>query len=83
MNSQYKKDEKIIKDIIKKNVKTFDNNKNITTIIHYCNRKVYNVIMTNNLNSNDDSLTMSQVVYEIKCPVGGCELLNPSYWSDT
>ena len=47
MNSQYKKDEKIMKNIKRKNVKNVDHNKDITTIIYYCNRKV-NIIMTNN-----------------------------------
>ena len=31
----------------------------------------------------EDPLAMSHVVYEIKCPVGGCELLNPSYVGQT
>ena len=35
MNYQYKKDEKIIKDIIKKNVKSIDDNKVICIIIYY------------------------------------------------
>ena len=39
--------------------------------------------MTNNLNRNEDPLAKSHVVYEIKCPVGGCELLNPSYIGQT
>ena len=55
------------------------------------------MITRNNLNRNEvvfidiraaateltSLLTMSQVVYEIKCPVGGCELLNPSYIGQT
>ena len=51
--------------------------------IYFCNRKVNNIIITNNLNRNEDPLAMSHVVYEIKCPVGGCELLNPSYIGQT
>ena len=74
MNSQYKKDEKIMKNIIRKNVKSVDHNKDFTTIIYYCSRKVNKIIMTNNLNRNEDPFAMSHVVYEIKCPVGGCEL---------
>ena len=66
-----------MKNIIRKNVKSVDHNKDITTIIYYCNRNVNNIIMTNNLNRNEDPLAMSHVVCEIKCPVGGCELLNP------
>ena len=40
MNSQYKKNEKLIRYIIKKSVNTVDQNKDITTIILYCNKKV-------------------------------------------
>ena len=72
-----------MKNIIRKNVKSVDHNKDIRTIIYYCNRKVNNIIMTNNLNRNEDPLAMSHVVYEIKCPVGGCELVNPSYIGQT
>ena len=61
MNRQYKKDEKIMKNIITQNVKSADRNKDITTIIYYCNRKVNNIIMTNNL--REDPLAMSHVVY--------------------
>ena len=72
-----------MKNIIKKNVKSVDHNKDITTITYYCNRKVNNIIMTNNLNRHVYPLSMSHLLYEIKCPVGGCELLNPSYIGQT
>ena len=39
MNSQYKKDEKIMTNIIRKNVKSVDHNKDITTIIYYAIEK--------------------------------------------
>ena len=42
MNSNYKKDEKIIKDIVKINVKTTQINSKLTLIIYYCNTKVNN-----------------------------------------
>ena len=42
MNSNYKKDEKIMKDIVKRNVKTTDINSKLTSIIYYCNTKVNN-----------------------------------------
>ena len=40
MNPQYRKDEKILKDIIKKNVKPANNTHEINTIIYYKNLKL-------------------------------------------
>ena len=45
MNQQYKKDEKILKYIIKKNVKPANNTQEINTIIYYTNLIVNNLIM--------------------------------------
>ena len=50
-----------MKNIIKKTVKSVDHDKDITTFIYYCNRKV-NIIITNKLNRNEDPLAMSHVV---------------------
>ena len=83
MNYQYKKDEKIIKDIIKKNVKRIDDIKVICIIIYYCNIRVKNLIMANDLTRNKHKLTMSHVIYDIKCPRGDCVLPNPSYIDQT
>ena len=49
MNPNYKKEEKIIQNIAKGNVKTTDINSKLTLIIYYCNAKVNNLIMVNNL----------------------------------
>ena len=62
MNYQHNKDEKVIKDMIQKNVKPTDNRKEILTYIYYRNHKAHNLIMTNNLIKKYDILTMSQVV---------------------
>ena len=39
MNGQYKKDEKVIKDIIKQNVKPTNENEKIDVVIYYKNLK--------------------------------------------
>ena len=49
MNPNYKKEEKFIQNIAKGNVKTTDINSKLTLIIYYCNAKVINLIMVNNL----------------------------------
>ena len=83
MNPKYKKDETIIKDIIKRNVNTTDINSKLSLIIYYCNTKVNNLIMVNNLTRNADKLSKSHAIYEVTCPRGDCELPNPSYIGQT
>ena len=77
MNPQYKKDEKILKDIIKKNVKPANNN------IYYKNLKINKLIMYNDLTKDTDISSKSQAVYEVLCSIGGCVLPNPSYIGQT
>jgi len=83
MNDQYKKDEKIMKDILKQHVNTNNENEKLELIIYYSNVKTKNLIMKNNSNKTTDKMRMSWVVYEYKCPRGDCELPNPSYIGQT
>ena len=62
MNDQYKKDEKIIKDIISSNVKITDHNKRLKIVIYYRNCKVKN-LMKNNITHKNYKLSTSKVVY--------------------
>ena len=72
MNDQYKKVEKIIKDIISNNVKTTDHNKRLKGRIYYRNCKVKNLIMKNNITHKNDKFSTSHAVYEVQCPRGDC-----------
>ena len=83
MNPQYKKDEKILKDIVKENVKPANNTHETNTIIYYKNLKVNNIIMYNDLTKDTDISSKSHAVYEVICPIGGCALPNPSYIGQT
>ena len=49
MNGQYKKDEKVIKYIIKQNVKPTNENEKIDVVIYYKNLKTKKLIMNNNM----------------------------------
>ena len=82
MNGQYKKDEKVIKDIIKQNVKPTNENEKID-VIYYKNLKTKNLIMKNNMTRTQDPLMTFWTVYKFKCPNEDCELLNPSYIGQT
>ena len=60
MNNQYKKDEKIMKDIIRKNVKPANESDKMELIIHYRNIKTKDFIMKNNsASNNNDPLSKS------------------------
>ena len=83
MNPQSKKDEKILKDIIKKNFKPANNTHEINTIIYYKILKDNNLIMYNDLTKDTDISSKSHAVYEVLCPIGGCALPNPLYIGQT
>ena len=81
MNNQYKKDEKIMKDIIiRKNVKPANENDKMVLIIYCRNIKTKDLIMKNNIASiNNDPLSKSWSLYKFTCPHEDCELLTSSY----
>ena len=60
MNKQYKKDEKMMKDILRKNLKLANENDKMELIIYYRNVKTKDLIMKNNIAShNNDPLSKS------------------------
>ena len=83
MNNQYLKDEKVIKDIIKTNVKPTESNEELELIIYYKNLKTKNLIMKNDMTRTSDILSKSWTVYKYSCPREDCELPNPSYIGQT
>ena len=83
MNCNYKKDEKVLKDIIKLNVKPINNQEELDVIVYYKNLKTRDLIMKNNSCASQDKLSKSWAVYKFKCPNEDCELLNPFYIGQT
>lgn len=83
MNQQYKKDEKVLKDIIKNNVKMVNTNDELKINVYYSNLKTKHLIMKNNLGQKLDKLDTSWAVYKVLCPMEDCELLNPMYIGQT
>ena len=77
MSTAYKTDEKVIKDIIRKNVKTKDSNKKLNLIIYYQNSKVKNMVMTNNRSPKLTDMQKYNVNYKFECKVGNCEARVP------
>ena len=78
MNSNYKTDEKVIKDIIKNNVVPKEKTSRIELVIYYKNRKSHQMIMKNNLADNNWSLGKTCVIYQYSCPHDVCKHQSPN-----
>ena len=80
MSSAFKKDEQIIKSIIKRNLTTASENDKIYLRIYYKNNKTNNLIMKNSPSDNsNDPLKQHHLIYEFKCPIGECAHHNFTY----
>ena len=71
MTSSYKIDEKVLKNIIKQNIKCTNENESIKLNIYYKNRKVSNLVMKNIPNTT--KLQRTNILYKYECNVGDCE----------
>ena len=72
MHNNYKKDERIIKEIIARNVKSTKNQK-LKTIIFYKNMKTSNLVIKNNIVFTSSALNATNVVYKFKCNYLNCK----------
>ena len=72
MTTAYKEDERILKDIIKRNV-TPKTDMEIELRIYYSSRKTSNMIMRNNTHK-ENMLQKTNVVYRWICPDEDCKL---------
>ena len=68
-HNNYKLDEKVIEDIVKKNTKCTDENQKIQIIFYYKNRKSANYVMKNNLSPPPTTLQQTNVIYKFTCPL--------------
>ena len=69
MHSNYKIDEKILKDIVYNNIKCTNSQDKLNLIIYYTNKKASNLIMKNNLAPPKPSLQNTNLVYAFICPM--------------
>ena len=79
MNQAYKTDEKVLKDIICRNVKCCSDNDDLKLVIYYKNPKVSNLLMKNNPMQNQTPLKSNCLIYEFQCPREECLPLNIKY----
>ena len=75
MNTKYKTDEKVLKNIITRNVKCQNENGEVQLIIYYKNPKVKNLLMRNNPTQERTMLKSTNVIYEYSYPKADCKLL--------
>ena len=73
MHNNYKIDEKIINDIVKKNTKCADPKQKLKFIIYYKNPPTSNLVMKNNLTAPNSPLQQTNVVYQFTCPNLHCQ----------
>ena len=69
MHTNYKIDEKILRNIIKSNVICTDPSNKIDLIIYYKNRKANNLVMKNNISPPPPFLQQCNLVYVFNCPL--------------
>ena len=68
-HSNYKIDERVLKDIVYRNTQVVDPNKKLNLIIYYKNIKTHNLVMKNNLSPPPTVLQQSNVIYQFECPL--------------
>ena len=72
MSTEYKMDEKILRDIIHKNVKPSNKDTDIKLIIYYRTRKTAQLILRNKIMNVKTPLQEDHVIYQYTCNSGGC-----------
>ena len=73
MNEGYKVDERVLKDIISKGVKSKNDDKDIQLVIYYKSKKVRDFVMKNNCCPVLGDLQRSNFNYKFSCSTGDCE----------
>ena len=78
MHSNYKTEERVIKELIYNNTEETDKRKKLKLIIYYNNKKTSNFIMKNNLQPPPKVIQQTNVVYSFKCPNLQCQAKLPA-----
>ena len=82
MNSEYKLEDRVIRDIITSNVECTDPNKHLNIVIYYNTTKTSGIILQNNMHAKhlrkrqNGHLQRTNVIYQYNCPEVGCRRLH-------
>ena len=74
MSPSYRVDERVLRGIIRKNIKCKQPNTRLQLTIYYKNTKIGGLIMRNNITKDKSDLKSTNVVYQFKCPYEDCQL---------
>ena len=72
MSSSYKTDERILKNIITRNVKPTDNTQRLDLIIYYRSKRTSHLLLKNNCTPPPSLLQRSHVIYKSECQHENC-----------
>ncbi|XP_076032464.1 uncharacterized protein LOC143020187 [Oratosquilla oratoria] len=75
----YKEEERIMKKVIKQNIKPTDPDKILNFIIYYKSKKTSHLLLKNSPQQHTETLQKSHVIYRFNCSRGDCETLPSSY----
>lgn len=75
MSSAHKTDERVLQNIIKRNVRCTSPDDTLKLVVYYSNPKAHQRIMSNNPTKKRDCLHRTNVLYQFTCPEEGCRLL--------
>ena len=78
MHSNYKKDEAIMNNILRRFTRNIEPNNKINLIIYYKNKRTSSMVMKN-APYQDNMLKSTNVVYQFHCNTEGCTLQNNKY----
>ena len=78
MSSDYKKDEKVLRDIVHRNCIPVQPINDIELIMYYQTPSTAKLVISNNIARDTSDLKATNIVYEFKCPVGDCARRNNS-----
>ena len=79
MHANYKKDEDILKNILRRYTRPIEPNDKINLVIYYKNKKTSSLIMRNSPFQDNSLLKSTNVVYQFQCKTEGCTLQNNKY----
>ena len=72
-------EERVIRQIVKRNIKPSDPDKQLKLIIFYKTKKTSHLLLKNNPHNEKESLQKSHVIYRFTCNQGNCEVLPSTY----
>ena len=78
-STEYKEDERVMRQIIKRNVTPTDPQKRISFTIYFKNKKTSDLLLRNSPKQETNKMQQSHVVYRYTCSQGDCETLPAIY----